>query len=118
MRLATVEAWGKSCACRCGSEPDWKRLQIHEEPPRAHGGDPGDPLDCLPLTAGCHAKRTGELGSGKTLDILVLDPLARCRGPLVFSRMFNGRAVMSWVTAPWSQQRFVTLKDALTSKPR
>lgn len=115
VRLATVKAWGSTCAARCGFA-DWQRLQIHEEPPRAHGGDPLDELDCMPLCPACHAKRTGELGKGKTLDILPVSPMAdRCRGPVRFTRIFSGRPIMSWFTVPWSQSRFSSISEALTA---
>jgi hypothetical protein len=104
VRLATVEAWGLACACRrCGD--DWQTLQIHEEPPRSHGGDPLDPLDCLPLSARCHRKRTGDVGIGQPLTIEVASPIWKCRGPLVFRERIDGD-VIAWVTVPWSRQRF------------
>ena len=103
MRLQTVNEWGRRCACQgelC-DERDWRRLQIHEEPPRAHGGDPLDPLDCLPLSAARHARRTGELGRGQTLRIEILQPTRRCRGILkLIARQPDGIEKVIYVEPP------------------
>lgn len=103
-----------ACACRrCGD--DWQTLQIHEEPPRSHGGDPCDELDCLPLSARCHRKRTGDVGIGQPLAIAVIDPLLKCRGPLLFCEQTDRGAVV-WVTVPWNLSSYADVPSALASR--
>lgn len=94
----------------------WRKLHIHEEPPRAHGGDPNDPLDCLPLTGSCHRKRTGDVGIGRPLTIEVVHAQLRCRGPLIF-REHRGDHGDHWVTVPWSLERFPDVRSAMESYP-
>ena len=55
----------------------------------------------MPLSASCHAKRTGELGKGRTLTIS-RHPTLRCRGPLIFRESTGFGCGDSWVTVPWS----------------
>lgn len=105
VRLQTVKEWRYRCACGgqlCGEAAlDWRRLQIHEEPPRAHGGNPLDKLDCVPLSGSCHTRRTGELGKGKTLWIEIMQPTRRCRGILkLTAKQADGSMLEIYVEPP------------------
>ena len=92
---------------------------MHEEPPRSKGGDPLDELDCLPLAPSCHAKRTGEVGSGQTLLIRITDSAQRCRGPLEFRELFPKREyALFWFVIPESHERYGDLDAARLAQER
>lgn len=63
--------------CRCCGKFG---TEVHEEPSRAHGGDPLNPDDCVLVCRECHRRITGDVG----LPRIVIERGASCADVLVF----------------------------------
>ena len=105
VRRAVYQRDGGRCRCGCGqalalhgggADPVG---HAHELRSRSIGGDPLCAADIILLAPACHARATGQIGTGKTLDFVTEDPAIGAAGGIwVFERC--GAIVQSCLTFP------------------